>query len=365
MKSAERAFIPGLQLADAFYHEAVRPILDAHFPGLVYSAALIGWGSDVLGFDTQRSTDHMWGPRLLVFLADADSRQLREGIDDTLSHELPLTFRGYPTNFSAPAEGGVRWMEESAAYPVHHLVRLSTISEYFKSYLGFDPNQEIGAADWLTFSEQKLLSVTSGRVFHDGLGLEQVRQKFSYYPRDVWLYLLQCQWMKIAQEEHFVGRCGDVGDELGSRLIATRIVQYLMHLCFLMERRYAPYSKWFGSAFSRLNCAPRLLPILDAVLAVSEWREREQNLSRAYEIAAEMHNGLSITQPLPARVSPFFSRPYLVIHANAMVQEINQAIGDEALRQLAPIGSVDQFSDSTDIVSDVEICRRLRVLFSP
>lgn len=51
-------FIPGLQLSEAFYREAVRPILDAAFPGLVYAAALIGNGSDVLGYDTPRSTDH-------------------------------------------------------------------------------------------------------------------------------------------------------------------------------------------------------------------------------------------------------------------------------------------------------------------
>ncbi len=27
-------FIPALQLSEAYYQEAVRPILDAHFPGL-------------------------------------------------------------------------------------------------------------------------------------------------------------------------------------------------------------------------------------------------------------------------------------------------------------------------------------------
>jgi len=32
-----------------------------------------------------------------------------------------------------------------------------------------------------------------------------VRRKFSYYPDDVWLYLLACQWKKISDEEVFVG----------------------------------------------------------------------------------------------------------------------------------------------------------------
>ena len=35
-------FTPGLELARRFYWEAVRPVLDAKFPDLRHSAALIG-----------------------------------------------------------------------------------------------------------------------------------------------------------------------------------------------------------------------------------------------------------------------------------------------------------------------------------
>lgn len=49
-------FLPGIALNWAYYAEAVRPILDARFPNLAYAAALIGYGSDVLGYDTPRST---------------------------------------------------------------------------------------------------------------------------------------------------------------------------------------------------------------------------------------------------------------------------------------------------------------------
>src|ERR1017187_6949966 len=62
--SVDGTFIPGLRLAGEFYAEAVRPLLDAAFPALRYAAALLGPGSEVRGFDTARSTDHDWGPRL-------------------------------------------------------------------------------------------------------------------------------------------------------------------------------------------------------------------------------------------------------------------------------------------------------------
>ena len=42
------------------------------------------------------------------------------------------------------------------------------------------------------------------------------------------------------------------GDSLGSALVCGRIAERLMRLCFLYCRQYAPYSKWFGTAFQQL-----------------------------------------------------------------------------------------------------------------
>ena len=109
--------------------------------------------------------------------------------------------------------------------------------------------------------------MTAGAVFHDPDGdLKHVRSKLEWYPNDIWLWLLACQWRRIAQEEAFVGRTAEVDDELGSRILTARMVRDLMRLCFLIERRYAPYSKWLGSAFQNLHMAPRLASHLDAAL---------------------------------------------------------------------------------------------------
>ena len=102
-----------------------------------------------------------------------------------------------------------------------------------------------------------------------------------------------------------------------------------MRLCFLMERRYAPYPKWFGKAFNELKCADDLAPILSRALLAKDWQEREKYLAEAYEYVAAMHNRLGITEPLSANVSSFFGRPFLVIHlAGKFADAIRASITD-------------------------------------
>ena len=81
---SERSFIPGRDLCGAFYDEAVRPLLT----GRRHSAALLGWGSDVLGYDTERSTDHGWGPRLLLMVEPGNVEDLSSLLDDQLPESV-------------------------------------------------------------------------------------------------------------------------------------------------------------------------------------------------------------------------------------------------------------------------------------
>jgi hypothetical protein len=363
METVRRPFMKGLELSRLFYQEVVKPILADRFPGVIYSAALLGPGSEVLGFDTPQSMDHDWGPRLMLFLTEADHETCRGRMDQALREELPCEFRGCPIDM---ARGDVGPAEADGDL-VNHSVGFFTVRRFFRHVLNLDPDEDkaLRAVDWLTFPEQRLRSIVSGRVFHDGLGrLEPIRARLRYYPHDVWLYLLTAQWRRIAQEEAFMGRCGQVGDELGSRLVAARLVRDLMRLCFLMERQYAPYIKWFGTAFAQLKCADALLPVLTRVLSADSWQERERHLTAAYEFVAGMHNGLGITDPLPARVSQFHDRPFLVIQGDRFVDAIRIVITDEEVRALPEnVGAVDQFVDSTDVLDYPRRFARLESMY--
>src|SRR5688500_20065688 len=92
-------FIPGLELSRLFYLEAVKPILDADYSGLRFGAALVGSGSEILGFDTEMSSDHHWGARLMLFLDEDDFAARRDSINEILRRKLPYKIRGHSTNF--------------------------------------------------------------------------------------------------------------------------------------------------------------------------------------------------------------------------------------------------------------------------
>ncbi|MCX6770543.1 MAG: DUF4037 domain-containing protein [Candidatus Micrarchaeota archaeon] len=357
-------FIPGLRLSERFYNELVKPIIKKEFPLLKYSACLIGPGSEVLGFDTPLSTDHHWGPRLLIFLLPKDIKKKKQ-ISAALSKKLPPMFLGYSTNFGKPDKIGVRLLEKAKkGSPISHMVKIHAIQPFFKSYLGFNPNGGIKTADWLVLSEQKLRTIRDGKVFYDQLGLKKIQKRLNYYPKDVWLYQLASEWMKVSQEEPFVGRCGEVGDDIGSRIIAARLAHSAMKLSFLMEKQYAPYSKWFGTAFSKLKCSRMITPFLTKAASASNWKEREKNLSKAYECLAKMHNSLKLTKPIQDKATRFFSRQYLVIHGDAFAKELKGKIRDKTLKKMtACIGSANQLSDNSDFLDNNRLLKKMKSLY--
>jgi len=366
----------GIELSRAFYHSVVESLLRELAPGLHHSAAMIGPGSEVLGYDDAMSTDHHWGPRVLIFCDDESAAADGPALASALAHRLPPTFRGLPTNFTVPdaADNGTQLLEPIESGPVNHRVEIVGLDRWFGEYLGLPVGEHrtdrpsLDEIDWLTLPQQKLLTIAAGEVFRDDRGrLESVRSRLAWYPEEVWRYLLASAWARIGQEEHLVGRAGWRGDEIGARLIAARLVRDAMRLCFLMERRYAPYAKWFGTAFRELASGPAMEPRLRTVTDAADWRARDRALVRVYDELAAMHNRLGITRRMPDRSVDFFGRPFhaIAIHgfAGAILDTIHGSWLSPTMRR-SPIGGIDNISDNTDLLEDPAYRNGLRVLLT-
>lgn len=354
------AFLPGLELSRIFYAEAVRPILVSAYPGLRYAAARVGGGSEVLGFDTARSADHEWGPRLNLFLAPDMFGLYADDLRAVFTERLPKQIRGWPTHFLESDDlldpvGRMRLTDG----PVNHRVMLADVGTWLHQRLGLDPaDPDPGVRDWLAMPQQKLAEVTGGVVFYDGLGtLTSARRRLAWYPDQVWRYLLACQWQRISQEEAFVGRCAEVGDDVGSAMVAARLVRDLMRLCLLLGRRYAPYSKWLGSAFARLEVAQDLGPLLRGALAATDHAARESILGDAYELVARLQNQAGLSGWVDPTLRRYHGRPYRVLQAKRFAEAIRCTLADPTLRGLPLAGSVDQWADSTDFLERPALAR--------
>jgi hypothetical protein len=299
--------VNGIEIAERYYRDEVAPTLG----GKDHVAALLGAGSEVLGYDDDVSPDHDFGKRVQIFYPDRD-----------------------------------------------------TIGEFFAAHLGFDAGQTIKTADWLLTPTQILASLTRGAVFHDPDGeLGRYRRRLAWYPDDVWRYVLAAGWLKVGQEEAFVGRTGASGDDLGSRVLAGHLVRELMRLAFLVERRWAPYGKWFGRAFGELTTAAELGPLLAGALSAPEWRERERLITLAAEQLGQATNGLNLSEAVDPTPRQFYERDIRVIGAERFTVALAAEITDPVLRDLIDRlglrhghiprlpGTIDQAVDSTDALS--------------
>ena len=337
-------FIPGADLAEGLYEEVIRPVLRR----TTHAAALLGTGSDVIGLDTARSTDHGWGPRLHLFVDETDVADVLSRVDAA----LPETYRGWPTRYG--------W----DAVPVQHHVVVRPLGPWLRNHIGIDPRDGMRTVDWLAVPQQKLLEVTAGPVFHDDTGeLARARKMLAWYPDDLWLWLVACQWRRLDQEEPFVGRTAEVGDELGSRILAARLARDLMRLCLLLDRRYAPYSKWLGSAFAGLGISPTMGPLLEAALVATTFPEREAALVAAFRAVALRHNEEGVTRLVPPEVSLFHGRPFRVIGSHRFVDACLEQVQDPWLRGLPLVGAIDQVADSTDVLQRAGVARRVASIY--
>lgn len=346
---------PGQELARRFYLHAVAPLLG----GVPHAAALLGNGSEVLGYDDRTSTDHDYGPRLQLFLpAGTDPAPVQLALT-----ALPDQFDGFPVGFhrafgATPDDG--------------HQIEVTTVEGFFTAALGTDPASGLTLADWLLAPTQRLATLTAGAVFHDPAGaLAQRRDTLSWYPDDTWRYVLAAGWLRIGQEEAFIGRTGGTGDDLGSAVVTSRVVRDLIRLAFLVERRWAPYSKWLGRAFAGLRLAVRLRPALDRALSADGWREREAGVCEAASLLGQATNQLRLAAPVDPSPRRFHERDIRVVGGERFAEALTEDITDPQVRQLlarlgtrggglsvgALPGAIDQAVDSVDVLTRPERCR--------
>jgi len=341
-------FIPGLELNRGFYFDVVKPIFEKEFPNVKYAAALIGHCSDVLGFDDYKSTDHVWGPRLQIFLSDDDYKKVHEDIDNYFKYNLPFQYKSFPTNYKS-VEGWFdnAYLQLKEEYPINHFIEITTVSSFFNNDISIDLNSELEFKDWLAYPVQNLLELTSGEVFHDGIGeLTEGRRKLSFFPVEVLLLRIYFLWQSINEEQAFIGRCAEQKDLIGETIITNRIVNKLMKLCFYYEGKYYPYSKWFGTAFRKLEISKKVEPLIHTIMYPNSYKEREEALNKLYVEIINKHNSLNITGYVEPKIINYYKRGYFGFDCEQIVDKISSKIDWQRIKDAELLSKIELYDDS-------------------
>jgi hypothetical protein len=99
-------------------------------------------------------------------------------------------------------------------------------------------------------------------------------------------------------------------------------------------------------------------------LSAKTWEAREKALAKAYSILGKQQNALRLMRPVTTRITNYYSRPYRVIFAERFAEALKNKIRDPQVKRIkTDIGSIDQFTDSTNVIGDLALIRKLRTVY--
>ncbi len=300
MTSPQSQPIRAIDLGREFFHELVKPAMEADCPELLAQAACgrFGLGSECLGLDDAISRDHHWGPRVdLLFPENLMSAETNAKLK-RIATRFPQEFRGFP--LEAGHVGGAGMAPEGMDSFLHRAVGRTRPPETL--------------ADWLDLPEEDITHVINGEVWHDGPGaFTAIREAYNqYYPDPVWKRRI-AHWCRYASGMGLypIRRAVLRGNLMYAFTAFGRCLKLTVELAFLLNRTYFPYDKWLYPLFRRLpKIAPEMDPLLqESFQAATSWDRRIELFEQAHALldAFMVENGIIEPHPqyAPSATSGF------------------------------------------------------------
>ena len=351
----------GLELAKQYYFDCVKPVLNEKVPQIKekYAAALLGYGSDVIGNDDEWSRDHEWGPRCHVFLSEELFAEHASVLDTALSENLPFEYAGFPTRFEFAEYFGMIPAKNISGR--HHVV-ITTPERFLELTMGITGVPEHDR-DWLAISEQRLLEFTAGEVFEDYTGeLTKLRTKMGYFPDNVRLYKIAFILESLGWEDDCISLCGARGDDISMHLNTAKTVERLMKLIFLLNRKYMPLSpKWLHRELKKLpHTAGDMETELKNMLEVKNHEQKTRILNSIYKKFLATMKEHSLCEMHPAECKRNVSGLTYDIQSSArdVLAKVQGELREYTLDGCA-LGAIDQWMYNEAIITSAEHMKAL------
>ena len=234
--------IKGLELSKRYFYNLVLPEFEKNLNDILPLCAfgLVGEGSECYGYDDKISQDHDFGPSVCIWLRKDDYLKHKDKINEVLK-KLPKTYLGFQELKES------EWGSDRRG--------LLNIEDFYFKFLGSSKAPET-IADWQKIPETALATVTNGEVFLDNLGeFTKVRNELlNYYPEPMRQNKIATRLMNISQHGQYnYTRCLKRNDLVAANQCLYLFVDEVIHLVFLLNRRYKIFYKWSNRALLDLK----------------------------------------------------------------------------------------------------------------
>lgn len=136
-----------------------------------------------------------------------------------------------------------------------------------------------------------------------------------------------------------------------------------MRLCFLYKDTYAPYSKWFGTAFNKLDIDENIKEKINSALKSNDLTERENNLVEAQALVADLHNSSGLTDKVEYSVESYFGRDIKVIFADKFVDATVEKLKGTVFENTPLIGTMSQFGGLSDFADEKVYYEQIKKIY--
>ncbi|WP_339008324.1 DUF4037 domain-containing protein [Fusobacterium animalis] len=242
ISSTDLKNIKGLELSKRYFYDIVLPEFEKKLNDIFSLCAfgLVGEGSECYGYDDELSKDHDFGPSVCIWLRKDDYLKYKYRINKVLE-TLPKTYLGFQ-----------ELKESEWGYNRRGLLNIEDF--YFKFIGSVNPPQTIN--DWQKIPETALATVINGEVFLDNLGeFTKIREQLlNYYPEPIRQNKIATRLMNISQHGQYnYVRCLRRNDLVAANQCLYLLVDEVIHLVFLLNRRYKIFYKWANRALLDLK----------------------------------------------------------------------------------------------------------------
>ena len=242
INSSDLKDIKGLELSKRYFYDIVLPEFEKNLKDILPLCAfgLVGEGSECYGYDDELSQDHDFGPSVCIWLRKDDYLKYEDRVNEVLKN-LPKTYLGFQ-----------ELKESEWGYNRRGLLNIEDF--YFKFIGSANPPKTIN--DWQKIPETALATVTNGEVFLDNLReFTKIREQLlNYYPEPIRENKIATRLMNISQHGQYnYVRCLRRNDLVSANQCLYLFVDEVIHLVFLLNKKYKIFYKWANRALLDLK----------------------------------------------------------------------------------------------------------------